>query len=124
MALLCLANTPLPAPWVQWLEREPERPPARLRTPYVAASGGPLLSGEFAPPAAAVAAAVSATGKAVGDALARMGFSEVGEVRIGKVIELELADGLDKAAAEARVREMCEQLLANTVVEKFEVELA
>ena len=63
-------------------------------------------------------------GKAVGDALARMGFSEVGEVRIGKVIELELADGLDKAAAEARVREMCEQLLANTVVEKFEVELA
>ena len=76
MALLCLANTPLPAPWVQWLEGEPERLPVR-QTPYVAARG-PLPSGEFVPPAAAVAAAVSATGKAVGDDLGRHSSTAVG----------------------------------------------
>lgn len=63
-------------------------------------------------------------GKAVADTLSRMGFAEVGEVRVGKVIELELEDGLDKSAVEARVKDMCEKLLANTVVEKYEVEIA
>jgi phosphoribosylformylglycinamidine synthase subunit PurS len=63
-------------------------------------------------------------GKAVGDALGRLGFSEVGEVRVGKTIELELADGLSRADAEARVKQMCEQLLANTVVERYAIELA
>ncbi|MEZ5939436.1 MAG: phosphoribosylformylglycinamidine synthase subunit PurS [Hyphomonadaceae bacterium] len=62
-------------------------------------------------------------GKAVGDALERLGFNEVGEVRVGKTIELELADGLNQADAEARVKEMCEKLLANTVVERYTVEL-
>jgi phosphoribosylformylglycinamidine synthase len=63
-------------------------------------------------------------GKAVSDTLARMGFSEVGDVRIGKTIDLDLEDGLDKAEAEKRVKDMCEKLLANTVIEKYEIELA
>jgi phosphoribosylformylglycinamidine synthase len=62
-------------------------------------------------------------GKAVGDALGRLGFSEVNAVRVGKTIELELADGLSKDAAQARVREMCDQLLANTVVERYAIEI-
>lgn len=62
-------------------------------------------------------------GKAVGDALGRLGFSEVGEVRVGKTIELEIEDGLAAEAAEARVKEMCEKLLANTVIERYAVEL-
>ena len=62
-------------------------------------------------------------GKAVGDALGRLGFSEVDDVRCGKTIELELKDGLSKADAEKRVKEMCEKLLANTVIENYTVEL-
>ena len=63
-------------------------------------------------------------GKAVADTLGRMGYSEVQSARIGKVIELELEDGLAVDAAEARVKEMCEQLLANTVIESYRIELA
>jgi phosphoribosylformylglycinamidine synthase len=63
-------------------------------------------------------------GKAVGDALARLGFGEVGGVRVGKTIELELKDGLSKADAEKRVKEMCEKLLANTVIERYSIEIA
>ena len=63
-------------------------------------------------------------GKAVGDALARLGFGEVGGVRVGRTIELELDDTLSKADAEARVKEMCEKLLANTVVERYAIEIA
>ena len=44
----------------------------------------------------------------------RLGFGEVGAVRCGKTIEIELDDGLSKADAEKRVKEMCEKLLANT----------
>ena len=62
-------------------------------------------------------------GEAVRHALAALGFDGVGEVRIGKVIELELAGDPDRAAAEARVGEMCEKLLANTVIEAYTVEL-
>jgi phosphoribosylformylglycinamidine synthase len=62
-------------------------------------------------------------GKAVGDALHRLGFGDVGEVRVGKTIELDLADGLSKADAEAKVKQMCEQLLANTVVERYAIEI-
>ena len=43
--------------------------------------------------------------------------------RIGKVIELDLEDGLDQAAADVRVKEMCEKLLANTVIESYSYEL-
>ncbi len=63
-------------------------------------------------------------GKTVADTLSRMGFDEVGEVRVGKVIELELEDGLDASTAQDRVKDMCEKLLANTVIEKYEIELA
>ena len=62
-------------------------------------------------------------GKAVADTLVRMGYGEVGGARVGKVIELDLSGAADKAAAEARVKEMCEQLLANTVIESYRIEL-
>jgi phosphoribosylformylglycinamidine synthase, purS protein len=61
-------------------------------------------------------------GVAVQGALHTMGFAEVGSVRIGKFLELEL-DTNDKAEAEARVKAMCEKLLANVVVEDYRVEL-
>lgn len=61
-------------------------------------------------------------GKAVSDTLGRMGFNEVTGARIGKVIELDL-EGLSARDAEARVTDMCEQLLANTVIESYEIEL-
>ncbi len=58
-------------------------------------------------------------GEAVKHALGALGFQGVEGVRQGKVIELELADG----TAEATVRDMCERLLANTVIESYSVEL-
>ncbi|SEN77536.1 phosphoribosylformylglycinamidine synthase [Pseudorhodobacter antarcticus] len=61
-------------------------------------------------------------GEAVRHALGTLGFEGVTGVRQGKVIELDLA-GDDKAGAEAQVRAMCEKLLANTVIEKFTVEV-
>ena len=61
-------------------------------------------------------------GKAIGHALNGLGFSAVGEVRQGKVIDLELAE-TDAAKAKTALREMCEKLLANTVIEKYEIEL-
>ena len=61
-------------------------------------------------------------GEAVRHALGSLGFDGVGGVRMGKVIELDLAE-TDEAAARARVREMCEKLLANTVIEDYAVEL-
>ena len=62
-------------------------------------------------------------GKAVSETLTRLGFNEVTGARIGKRIELELEDGLEPTAAEARVKEMCETLLANTVIERYDIEL-
>ncbi len=60
-------------------------------------------------------------GQAVSRALGSLGFDEVKGVRLGKVIELDLADG-DRAAAEARLKAMCEKLLANTVIEEYRIE--
>ena len=57
-------------------------------------------------------------GAAIGQALTRLGFSGVGEVRKGKLIELELAE-TDRSVAELQVRAMCEQLLANPVIETY-----
>ncbi len=54
-------------------------------------------------------------GEAVRHALAAMGFEGVGAVRQGKVIELDLAEG----TSEATIGEMCEKLLANTVIETY-----
>ncbi|WP_338554592.1 phosphoribosylformylglycinamidine synthase subunit PurS [Paenibacillus sp. KS-LC4] len=61
-------------------------------------------------------------GTAVQGALHSMGFAEVGKVRIGKYLELELGD-IDRSEAEQRIKEMCEKLLANTVVEDYRFEL-
>jgi phosphoribosylformylglycinamidine synthase PurS subunit len=61
-------------------------------------------------------------GKAIGHALNGLGFQEVGEVRQGKLIDIELHEDA-AATARARLVEMCEKLLANTVIEKYEIEL-
>lgn len=61
-------------------------------------------------------------GKAIHHALEGLGFGGVQDVRQGKFIEIELPDG-DAAAAKAKVAEMCEQLLANTVIEDYAVEI-
>ncbi|HYZ31865.1 MAG TPA: phosphoribosylformylglycinamidine synthase subunit PurS [Crenalkalicoccus sp.] len=62
-------------------------------------------------------------GKAIGRALGTLGFAGVGEVRAGKVIELELAE-TDPVRAREQAAEMARRLLANTVIESFTVELA
>ena len=62
-------------------------------------------------------------GKAIGQALHGLGFANVGEVRAGKVIVLELAEA-DAAAARAQAEDMARRLLANLVIESFTVELA
>ena len=61
-------------------------------------------------------------GKAIGHALNGLGFEKVGEVRQGKVIDMELAEN-DEESARASLKQMCERLLANTVIEKYEIEL-
>jgi phosphoribosylformylglycinamidine synthase len=61
-------------------------------------------------------------GQAVESALHSLGFEESSGVRVGRYVELELA-GADRAAAEARLAEMCEKLLANLVVEDFRYEI-
>jgi phosphoribosylformylglycinamidine synthase subunit PurS len=61
-------------------------------------------------------------GKAVENALGTLGFNGVEGARIGKYIELDLAE-TDAAKAEAQVTEMCEKLLANTVIENYRVEV-
>jgi len=58
-------------------------------------------------------------GEAVKHALGSLGFEGVEGVRQGKVIELDLADG----TSEETINEMCEKLLANTVIESYRVEL-
>jgi phosphoribosylformylglycinamidine synthase len=58
-------------------------------------------------------------GKAMQHSLHSLGYPEVGEVRIGKHVELRLAD-VSRESAEVRVREMCERLLANGVIEDFQ----
>lgn len=62
-------------------------------------------------------------GEAVAGALRELGFEGVKGARVGKVIELDLADA-DAKAAEAEVKQMCEKLLANTVIEGYRVEIA
>lgn len=57
-------------------------------------------------------------GKAIHHALEGLGFSGVDDVRAGKVIELDLADG----TSDADIEQMCEKLLANTVIENYAIE--
>ena len=60
-------------------------------------------------------------GQAVARALGALGFDEVKGARLGKLIELEV-EAADPAAAKKRVEQMCEKLLANTVIEEYRVE--
>lgn len=61
-------------------------------------------------------------GKAIEGALGALGFDGVGQVRQGKVFDLQL-DSADKAGAEADLKAMCEKLLANTVIENYTISL-
>lgn len=60
-------------------------------------------------------------GKAVQHSLATLGYTEVQDVRVGKVITLDLVDG-DRQVLEGRIKGMCEKLLANTVIETYRYE--
>ncbi len=62
-------------------------------------------------------------GKAIEGALHTLGFSDVEGVRVGKTIEMDLKSA-DRGAAEEEARQMAEQLLANTVIESYRVEIA
>jgi phosphoribosylformylglycinamidine synthase subunit PurS len=61
-------------------------------------------------------------GQAVESSLRQLGFA-VGETRIGRVVDLEV-DASDPAAARAEVERMCKQLLANPLIESYEIELS
>jgi phosphoribosylformylglycinamidine synthase len=60
-------------------------------------------------------------GQAVARALGRLGFGEVKDARIGKFIEMQLAD--DVKDVEGHLKQMCEKLLANTVIENYNIEI-
>ncbi|AHK44465.1 MULTISPECIES: phosphoribosylformylglycinamidine synthase subunit PurS [Sinorhizobium/Ensifer group] len=62
-------------------------------------------------------------GKAIEGALGALGFDGIGQVRQGKVFDLQIETG-DKAKAEADLKAMCEKLLANTVIENYTISLA
>jgi phosphoribosylformylglycinamidine synthase len=61
-------------------------------------------------------------GEAVGSALGHLGF-DVRDARVGKVIDLEL-EATDVAAAKAELERMCERLLANPLIESYEIEVS
>lgn len=61
-------------------------------------------------------------GKAIAHALKSLDFEAISNVRVGKLIELQVA-GSDRSAAEAAVDEACRKLLANTVMEDYTFEL-
>jgi phosphoribosylformylglycinamidine synthase len=61
-------------------------------------------------------------GKAIEGALGSLGFSGVNSVRQGKFFEVDLAE-TDKAKAEATLKQMCDKLIANTVIENYTIEL-
>lgn len=64
---------------------------------------------------------LDAQGRAIGNALADLGYDAITGVRVGKLIELEVAES-DPARAQSLVREACEKLLANPVIETFAIE--
>jgi phosphoribosylformylglycinamidine synthase len=61
-------------------------------------------------------------GKAIERSLHTLGYSEVHDVRMGKYLELDV-EAVSRSAAEARVREMCDKLLANPVIEDYRFEI-
>ena len=62
-------------------------------------------------------------GKAIQGALSGLGYCALGDVRQGKLIEIDLGAARDKAAAKEAVESMCRDLLANPVTEDFRIEL-
>lgn len=61
-------------------------------------------------------------GKAVQHSLESIGYKEAQDVRIGKFIEVKLSD-MPRPEAEKKVKEMCEKMLANTVIENYRFEI-
>ena len=61
-------------------------------------------------------------GKAIEHALDSLGFKNAGNVRVGKYMEVDVNEA-DRAKADAQVKQMCEKLLANTVIEDYRYEL-
>ena len=61
-------------------------------------------------------------GKTVQNALAHMGYADIGPVRVGKYLEIELTGG-DKAAAQKAIDEACHKILSNPVIEDYRFEL-
>ena len=61
-------------------------------------------------------------GKAIEGALGHLGFDGVGEVRQGKYFEIELTE-TDDAKARDQIKAMCDRLIANTVIENYDIEL-
>ena len=59
-------------------------------------------------------------GKAIENALIRKGYTEVKNVKVGRLITLNI-EGNDKVSAYERVSQMCEDMLANNVIENFEI---
>ncbi|GIV20827.1 MAG: phosphoribosylformylglycinamidine synthase subunit PurS [Armatimonadota bacterium] len=64
---------------------------------------------------------LDAQGRTVQEALHALGYQNVRQVRIGKVIEMDVAD--EGQPVEAQVKEMCDRLLANPVTELYEIEV-
>ena len=62
-------------------------------------------------------------GKAIEGALRSLGVDGVGAVRQGKVFDIDMQAGLDKAAVESALKNACEKLLANTVVENYRIDI-
>jgi phosphoribosylformylglycinamidine synthase len=62
-------------------------------------------------------------GKAIERSLHTLGYPEVQEVRMGKYLELNIEASSSRAAAESRIREMCNKLLANPVIEDYRFEI-
>lgn len=61
-------------------------------------------------------------GKTIQQSLLSLGHSEVKEIRVGKIIEIKMNE-LSKKKAETKLKEMCEKLLANTVIEDYRFEI-
>ena len=78
-----------------------------------------LIARVFVMPKAAI---LDPQGKAVASSLHSLGYAEVADARLGKLIELRI-DGEDAKAASARVDEMCRRLLANEIIEHYSFEV-
>ena len=69
-------------------------------------------------------ALLDAQGKVVQGALQQLGYGDVTQVRVGKYIEMTVADDAHAPAVEAQVQEMCDRLLANPVIEDYKFEVS